>query len=90
MTNNTSDKLLEKDVAEFVISVLLQKNPTLANKTISENSYLVGGLGFDSPDMLEIILAVEDKYDLILHDAVSHECGPTIKSIVDDVMKQKG
>jgi acyl carrier protein len=61
---------------------------SLAKLPITRETRLVEDLGIDSPRMIDIVLEVEDRFDVCLEDADVQETG-TVGSLLDLVERQR-
>ena len=61
------NKILEKNIIELIREC---QSDLFVDSDISENSNLIEELGFDSITLMQLIIEIEEKYQITMDDAV--------------------
>ena len=75
------------DVQKTVINIIAE-NLSLKPEDIKLNSDLIADLKADSLDVVQIIMSLEDKFDISILDEDAENI-PTIKHIIDYITEKK-
>lgn len=78
-----------KEVFQKVVTILVKQLGAEASK-ISPETDIVKDLGADSLDTVEIIMEIEEVFDILIPDVDAKEQLWTVRNIVEYVLKQKG
>ena len=79
-------KYEQKDIYKSVVDVIAEKLAVSENEVTIE-AHLVDDLGADSLDLVELVMEIEERYDLTIDDDTT-ETLYTVKSIVDYLQDQ--
>ncbi|AJC73363.1 acyl carrier protein [Pseudothermotoga hypogea DSM 11164 = NBRC 106472] len=76
-----------KEVFEKVTSILSDKLGVKQDK-IEENSKLIDDLGADSLDLVDLVMALEEEFDVKIADDQLQKIS-TVKDVIDYIVKVK-
>ncbi len=58
-----------KDILKRIIEILRHQKMIISSDTLNENTILFGrGIGLDSVEILQIVAAIEEEFDLTIDD----------------------
>lgn len=80
--------MTREELIERVQKVVCQ-HLDVPKEKVTLSAGLIADLGADSLDAIEVVMAVEEEFDLELNDAVAHEI-QTFGDLVDELVKQLG
>lgn len=78
-----------KPTIEKRVKTILVDNLGVSEKEVTGNASLMDDLGADSLDVVEIVMAVEEEFEIEVPNELAEEIR-TVKQMVDYVTKQTG